>query len=303
MCIRDRTESDKLPPAWLPEAEEILIVQEYPTLTTAAQGIGRNLRQTIGEILLSCDGIAIVNGKRPLTDETRAAIAQSVQREFPDLAVRTLDSIDDAREKEVCVSVMLDKDVPDLVADVLFPAKHQISRGVVRVNYGDCDWLTGEKALHENQRIARSHRLGSISEAKKQSRDNAVEVVAKIATKQAQRIYVDEGDHEQIPFQVQAEIRKRIESFVTDEFVQGLETREVGTAYRSALLLDVTALNSMFVDLNVGMRAEEELNWAWTTPYLIRFGSVLGLLLAVTLIYLVLDSLTQGITTDESRRE
>ena len=281
-----------LPPAWLPEAEELLVLQDYPTLSAAAQGIGRNLRQTVDEVLLSSDGIAVMGREYPMSVENLAAVASSVRQEFPATKVRVVETVDECREKEICISLWAENAASALIATVLFPARHETSRGTIRVAYGNETWLAGED-LSEHQMIARSERLADQREATQQCQNDAVQRLVEVCQEHAQRVYVDEGVYSKIPFDMEYEIRKRLDRFTIKEFSQRLETSG-NSAFRHAMLLDTTELNSMFVELNNELHHRNEVKWAWTTPYLIRFGSVIGLLLAVASVYFVLDGLTQG---------
>lgn len=284
--------SNPTPPAWLPEVDDILVAQNFPDRASASTAIGRLLTSAVSKAIPEANGIAVVAVDKDASDETLEAVRASLSAEFPGEPIRIVPARDAIRDDEIAIVVRDDVQETVLQARVQFPARLEIEYGRVFLDYDDKPWVNSKtKELEEDQRIVRSQRLAdSPRDARQQCLDRALALLGPIFDKHARNVYQDRPE---VPFDTHEAIRVALQNgqFTVDEFTQHLRTEDGTDAWRHAMLLTDTAMNELMISMNIKAHAGRNArHWRW----LIRFGGLLGLLVCVSIVYLLLDSATKG---------
>ncbi len=310
MVLGQPNDSERLPPAWLPEADELLVALDYPTRRAAALSAGRHIRDGLERLSPSAGAIIVVPGEPPVSAEDFAAVVASIQAEWPDRKVRVAGSTVDVAKGEISVSVRSNDDATTIRMDLLGPASEPDKRASVLIRHSDAKWITGEEELGDNQQIARSERLAEYEDAKTQCRENAVALLLPIASEQAKRVFVDEGPFDELPMELRTELKARIARIEVDEVSQAFLMKDGSSAFRVAMLLDVDRLPDVIAEIRadymgrIGGAADHRHQFAGRrrdssehASYAGRLVSLIGLVIGVTMTYCMLDGVTKGFYT------
>ena len=280
-----------VPPAWLPEVDDILFAQNFPSCAAAGSAVGGHLRDTVGEEIHLADGIAVVATDEHASEQTLGAVRSSLAAEFPGTPIRVASAWDSIGDGEIIVAVRNDVEATVLHASVQSKAKPKQGYGRISLDYDEKPWVTSDAELADSERVVQSLRLAdSRRDARQQCLDHALEILSPIFDEHARNVYQDRPE---VPFDTREAIRVALKNghFTVDEFTQLLRTADGTDAWRHAMLLTDTAMNELMVNMNVKAHAQRNArHWRWLS----RFGGLVALLICVAILYLVLDAATKG---------